>query len=56
VVIVPKYRQKRLYGKFRRRVGEIINDLCRQRTVDLLEGHLMGDHVHEFPPKKWTPG
>ncbi len=54
VVIVPKYRQKRLYGKFRRRVGEIIKDLCRQRTVDLLEGHLMADHVHmclRVPPK-----
>ena len=54
VVIVPKYRQKRLYGKFRRRVGEIIKDLCRQRTVNLLEGHLMADHVHmclRVPPK-----
>jgi putative transposase len=54
VVIVPKYRQKRLYGKFRRRVGEIIKDLCRQQTVDLLEGHLMADHVHMclmVPPK-----
>ncbi len=54
VVIVPKYRQKRLYGKFRRRVGAIIKALCRQRNVDLLEGHLMADHVHmclRVPPK-----
>jgi REP element-mobilizing transposase RayT len=48
MVIVPKYRLKRLYGQFRRRVGEIIKDLWWQRTVDLLEGHLMADpHVLE---------
>jgi len=32
VVIVPKYRA---------RVGEIIKDLCRQRGVELIEGHLI---------------
>ena len=54
IVIVPKYRQKRLYGKFRRQVGEIIKELCRQRGVELLEGHLMSDHIHmclSVPPK-----
>ena len=54
IVIVPKYRRKKLYGKFRRRVGEILQDLCRQRGVDLLEGHLLSDHVHmclQIPPK-----
>ena len=54
IVFVPKYRQKRLYGKFRRKVGEIFRDLCRQRGVELLEGHLMPDHVHmclKVPPK-----
>ena len=54
VVIIPKYRKKKLYGKFRQRVGEIIRDLCRQRGVELLEGHLMPDHIHmclSVPPK-----
>ena len=54
VVIVPKYRKKLLYGKIRSRVGEIIKDLCRQRNVELIEGHLMPDHVHmclQVPPK-----
>ena len=54
IVFVPKYRQKRLYGKFRSRVGQIIRDLCRQRGVELLEGHLMSDHVHmclKVPPR-----
>ena len=54
MVIVPKYRKKLLYGKIRKRVGEVIRDLCRQRGVELLEGHLMADHVHmclQIPPK-----
>ncbi len=54
VVIVPKYRKKALYGKLRRGVGEIIRDLCRQKGIELLEGHLMPDHIHmclSVPPK-----
>ena len=54
VVIVPKYRQKKLYGKFRRRVGDILHELSRQKGVEILEGHLMADHVHmclRVPPK-----
>lgn len=54
VVIVPKYRRKVLYGKARRKVGEILRQLCRQKDVELLEGHAMPDHVHlvlSIPPK-----
>jgi len=46
VVFVPKYRKKVLYGKFRRKVGEIFHDLSKQRGLEILEGHLMPDHVH----------
>ena len=54
LVFVPKYRQKKLYGKFRRKVGAIFRELCKQRGLELLEGHLMPDHVHmclKIPPK-----
>lgn len=54
VVIVPKYRQKKFYGKFRRRVGDILHELSRQKGVEIIEGHLMADHVHmclRVPPK-----
>jgi len=54
VVIAPKYRKRTLYGETKRLAGEIIRDLCRQRGVELLEGHLMSDHVHmclRIPPK-----
>jgi putative transposase len=54
VVIVPKYRKRRLYGKFREAVGSLLRELCRQKGVDVLEGHLMSDHIHmclSVPPK-----
>ena len=54
IVFIPKYRKKVLYGKLRRGVGRILRDLCDQRGVGLLEGHLMPDHVHmllSIPPK-----
>ena len=54
VVIVPKYRKKTLYGGLRKQVGEIIRELCRQKGVELLEGHLLSDHIHmclSVPPK-----
>jgi len=54
VVILPKYRKKVLYGKIRRRIGEILRDLCRQKGVQLEEGKVMPDHIHillSVPPK-----
>jgi putative transposase len=54
IVFVPKYRKKKLYGKFGKQVGAILNKLCRQRGVELLEGHLMPDHIQmciSVPPK-----
>ena len=54
VVIVPKYRQKVLYGKMKKRVGEILRELCRYKGIELLEGHAMPDHIHmciSVPPK-----
>ena len=54
VVIIPKYRKKVLYGRLRREIGPILRELCRQRGVELLEGHAMPDHVHmclSIPPK-----
>jgi len=54
VVWVPKYRHKVLYGKVRKRVGEIIRELCRQRDLEIIEGHAMPDHIHaciSIPPR-----
>lgn len=54
VVIVPKYRRKSLFGHVRKRIGKIFQQLCRQKEIELVEGHAMLDHVHmvlSIPPK-----
>ncbi|OPX36387.1 MAG: hypothetical protein B1H12_07135 [Desulfobacteraceae bacterium 4484_190.2] len=50
----PKYRRKKLYGKIRRRLGAIIRELCRQKGIELIEGHAQSNYVHlclGIPPK-----
>ena len=54
VIIIPKYRRKVFYGQLRKQIGVILRELCRQKGVDLLEGHSMPDHIHmcvSIPPK-----
>lgn len=54
MIIVPKYRKKAIYGRLKTEVGKILGELCRQRGIELLEGHAMPDHVHlclSIPPK-----
>ena len=50
----PKYRRKALYGKLRQHLGPVFRELARQKECEILEGHLMPDHVHglmSIPPK-----
>jgi len=54
LVWIPKYRKKVIYGQLRKYFGEILKELALQRESKILEGHLMGDHVHvliSIPPK-----
>ena len=54
VVFVPKYRRKALYGEIRRQLGPILHELAKQKECQIIEGHLMSDHVHmclAIPPK-----
>jgi len=54
VVWIPKYRKKRLFGKLRPYLGEVLRELAQQRESQILEGHLLPDHVHilvAIPPK-----
>ena len=54
VVIIPKFRRKVFYGRLKGAIGAILRDLCRQKSVELLEGHCMPDHIHmclSIPPK-----
>ena len=54
VVWIPKYRRKTLYGQLRKYLGEVMRKLAIQRESDVIEGHLMPDHIHmliSIPPK-----
>jgi putative transposase len=54
VVWIPKCRRKVLYGQLRRRLGEVLHELARQKECRIEEGHLCADHVHmliAIPPK-----
>ena len=54
IVFTPKYRRKVIYNQIRKDIGEILRKLCEYKGVEIIEGHLMPDHVHmlvAIPPK-----
>ena len=54
IVFAPKYRRKIIYNQYRDSLGEIFRTLCKYKGVEIIEGHLMPDHVHilvSIPPK-----
>ncbi|BAE85781.1 IS200/IS605 family transposase [Desulfitobacterium hafniense] len=54
IVFTPKYRRKIIYNQYRESIGEILKQLCGYKGVEVIEGHLMPDHVHmlvSIPPK-----
>jgi putative transposase len=54
IVFTPKYRRKIIYGKIRGDIRDIIKDLCKWKGIEILEGHMMPDHIHllvSIPPK-----
>ncbi len=54
IVFTPKYRRKIVFNQYRDSLGEIFRTLCKYKGVEIIEGHLMPDHVHmlvSIPPK-----
>ena len=54
VVFIPKGRKKELYGKIRKFLGPVFRELAQQRESQIVEGHMVQDHVHmmiKVPPK-----
>ena len=54
VVWIPNCRKKLLHGQLRKSAGEVLRGLAQQKESQILEGHLMADHVHvliSIPPK-----
>lgn len=49
-----KRRRKAIFGQVRWQLGTIFHALARQKECQILEGHLMPDHVHmciAIPPQ-----
>jgi putative transposase len=54
VVFVPKRRRHQLYGQIRQHLGAIFHALARQKECQIIEGHVMPDHVQmciAIPPR-----
>ena len=54
VVWIPKYRRKSIYGQLRRHLDQVFKAFAQSRECEVLESHLMTDHVHRLisiPPK-----
>ena len=54
IVFTPKYRRKIIFSQLRESIRTILRDLCKYKGVNIIEGHLMPDHVHmlvSIPPK-----
>jgi putative transposase len=54
IVFIPKWRKKAIYGPLRQHLGRILRELASQKECEVVEGHLMVDHVHmclSIPPK-----
>ena len=46
VVFIPKRRKKAIFGALRKHLGEVFRELARHKEAEVVEGHLMPDHVH----------
>ena len=46
IVFTPKYRRKIIYNQYKKDLAQILHDLCAYKGVEIIEGHLMPDHVH----------
>ena len=58
VVFVPKRRRKAIFGPIRSQLGAIFHALAKQKECQILEGHLMPDHVlcaSRFRPSTQSP-
>ena len=46
IVFTPKYRRKVIYNQLKEDIRDVLKQLCAYKGVEILEGHLMPDHIH----------
>ena len=53
-MFIPQCRRKKLYQQLRQDLGEVFRQLAQRKESEILEGHLVVDHVHmliSIPPQ-----
>lgn len=45
-VFTPKGGRKIIYFKLREDIKNIIKDLCEWKGIEVIEGHMMSNHIH----------
>ena len=48
IVFTSKYRRKKIYNQYKQSIGLILRRLRSYKGVEILEGHLIPDHVHIY--------
>lgn len=54
MVFAPKYRRMEIYGKIKEDIGIILQKLCQQKSIEIIEAQACPDHIHmliSIPPK-----
>ena len=54
IVFTPKYRRKIEFNQYKRDIVNIIQRLCKFKRIEIIESHIMPDHIHlllSIPPK-----
>jgi putative transposase len=54
LVWIPKSRKKKIFTGLRKELGSVFRELARRKECQVVEGHLLPDHVHmliAIPPK-----
>ena len=46
IVFTPKYRRKIEFNQYKRDIVNIIQRLCKYKGIEIIEGHIMPDHIH----------
>ena len=44
-----------IYGALRKEIGKILRELCKRKSVEIIEAHAMPDHIHmlvSIPPNE----
>lgn len=46
IVFAPKYRRKIIYYELRADIQKMIKNLCKWKSIEIIEDHMMPEHIH----------